>query len=312
MQSIVADTLAHAEERASVSDYPGTLTLLRSLSLDDFGLLTINLPDPTYPNISRLLPRMASREDQVLWTGASGAELLQRSVAFIRSVELGWRRRRQLGLDKAKVLDFGCGYGRLLRLFEYFSDRESLYGCDPWINSIEACQQNGIHCTIRQSEYVPEALPFDAALFDLIYAFSVFSHLSQRAANASFGALAKVAKPSALLFLTIFPVEFWDSMSHLGGPGQGESYAAMHQAEGFAFRPHDRLPPVDGDVSYGDASMTLETLALLAADWTIVGTAWNLCDPLQRVIVLERRPRLGRMPTSPHFTIGSADSMEQV
>ena len=56
-------------------------------------------------------------------------------------------------------------------------------------------------------------------------------------------------------------------------------------ASGFAFHPHDGHE-IEGDKTYGDASMSLECLQSLAVGWKIQGTEWSAVDPLQLIVVL--------------------------
>ena len=61
-------------------------TLSEQLSLSDFGLLMFSLPDPKYPKMSRILPRMVASDVQKTWTGSSGVMLLMQSLDFVRSL----------------------------------------------------------------------------------------------------------------------------------------------------------------------------------------------------------------------------------
>jgi hypothetical protein len=49
--------------------------------------------------------------------------------------------------------------------------------------------------------------------------------------------------------------------------------------------PHNR-PPIDGEVTYGDTSMSLEYIARNWNGWHVVGTDYNLVDPYQLVVFL--------------------------
>ena len=48
-----------------------------------------------------------------------------------------------MSVDEFSVLDFGCGYGRLARLFYYYIKQDNFYGVDPWDRSINECLDNG-------------------------------------------------------------------------------------------------------------------------------------------------------------------------
>ena len=128
--------IQEAETVAAGGDVNAVLASLRKLSLDDFGLLLLSMPNPDYPNLSKVLPRMASDEVQQNWTGACGQPLLQQSLDFVRSVRTEFTGAKGKPLEDAKILDYGCGYGRLLRLMMRFASVDNLVGCDPWDESI--------------------------------------------------------------------------------------------------------------------------------------------------------------------------------
>jgi SAM-dependent methyltransferase len=77
-----------------------------------------------------------------------------------------------------RVLDFGCGAGRVLRHFAPEATDGEFWGCDIDGPSIEWLRQN--LCPPFQAERCSESpgLSQPDGYFDLIYAISVFTHLS--------------------------------------------------------------------------------------------------------------------------------------
>src|SRR5215475_8615963 len=118
-----------ADER--INSFEGAVSALRVLGLEDFGYVFMSMPDPRFPKLSRLLPRMATEAVQRGWTGASGETLLRQTCAFVRSVACNYTRFTGRSLERASILDFGCGYGRIARLMYYFSDPSQMAGVDP-------------------------------------------------------------------------------------------------------------------------------------------------------------------------------------
>ncbi|MDP2793586.1 MAG: class I SAM-dependent methyltransferase [Sulfurisoma sp.] len=260
---------------------------LRHLGLEDFGLLLISMPNPAYPGISRILPRMAADDIQRSWTGNSGETLLKQTCAFVRSVAHNFCRFTGKTLDNANILDFGCGYGRIARLMYHFSDTDKVVGVDPWQQSIDICHADGLGPNFLLSEYLPQDLPVGDRRFDLIYAFSVFTHLSERATRASMQTLLRYLKPDGLLVITIRPVEYW---FHDPGARQLEKVQQqidVHREKGFSFLPHNR-PAVDGDITYGDTSMTFEWIRNAFPDIEVLGTDRSMDDALQSYVFLRR------------------------
>lgn len=284
MLEYIAEELTRLERDAAVSSRAEAFAGLRRLGLEDFGYALLTMPNPAYPKLSRLLPAMAADDVQRNWTGNAGEPLLRQSAAFVRALSYNFARHTGRTLEGARVLDFGCGYGRLARLLYYFVDEPDLYGVDPWDLSIQLCHEAGLGDRFRVSEYLPTSLPVDDVRFDLLYAFSVFTHLSRRATLTSLATLRRHVADTGLLTITIRPVEYWAHDPHTT-PDQRRAYMAQHRREGFAFNPHIRAA-IDGDVTYGDTSLTLDWLAHEAPEWRVVGTDRSLEDPFQRYVFL--------------------------
>ena len=77
-----------------------------------------------------------------------------------------------------RTLDFGCGVGRIMRQFEPEAGEAEFWGCDLDRPSIEWGQRNlepPFHFFVSDDE--PD-LPQEDGYFDLVYAFSVYTHLT--------------------------------------------------------------------------------------------------------------------------------------
>jgi Methyltransferase domain len=260
---------------------------LRALSLDDFGLFLLGLPDPDYPALSALLPRMASDEVQKSWTGADGRALMTQTLTFVRLVGQNFQSITGEPLHQHAILDFGCGWGRIIRMLYYFSDPALIYGCDPWDKSIQICRDDRVLGNLAVSDYLPQRLPFERRQFDLVLAFSVFTHLSERAAATALEVLGGALSERGLLAITIRPVEYWRIHKGLSASDRAALEAA-HAARGFAYRPHNRAP-VDGDITYGDTSMTLDYFAQHFPWLAIRKVERPAEDPYQTVLFLTKQ-----------------------
>jgi SAM-dependent methyltransferase len=98
------------------------------------------------------------------------------------------------------ILDFGCGCGRLARMFK--GHPGMLMGCDidgrlvNWINA-------NLPFMLAVQTYPNAPLPFPDRNFDAIVSVSVFTHMNEQSQDFYLQELARVAKPGARLFLTI-------------------------------------------------------------------------------------------------------------
>jgi SAM-dependent methyltransferase len=221
--------------------------LFRELDVDLWALLLTQEYD-TYPNIRALLPVVPETALQELWNGTSGAALAAQGAGFYRKLRERYSRHSERPLAESRVLDFGCGWGRLTRFLARDVEPGNLYGCDPVEHILDVCRRTRVPATFARSEFVPERVPFDGP-FDLAFAFSVFTHLSERAHEASLRTLHSALRPGGILVVTIRPP------AYLGlSPPPGEAL--------YVFHPHPAEPTHfqydgAGEMHYGETVVTL-------------------------------------------------------
>jgi SAM-dependent methyltransferase len=259
----------------------------RGIPLDIFGAIQIDRPECAAA-LLRWLPTMPSDDTQRLWTGAAGHVLLGQSIAFVRTLPGYLPHRDGRRSEDVTILDFGCGWGRLARLVCKFIRPSRLWGVDPWDISIDACKKHGVPGTFRMSSWIPRDLDVPEDL-ELVYAFSVFTHLPEEVAVTALRTLTRHMARGGRLLLSIRPVEYW-AIHDFSASARGytrERAEAEHE-RGYAFAPHNR-PPVEGIVTYGDTSMTVEYAQRLAAPLELIALEWTPVDSLQLVLVFEKR-----------------------
>ncbi len=272
-----------AEQEAAGGDVVATLRQLRRLALRDFGDLMWQLPHPELPRLNQLLPRMASADIQVAWTGASGGQIMLASVDFVRILQTQFERITHRPLHRARIMDYGCGYGRLGRLMYWYTDPENYFGIDPWDRSIEICRDCAMLGNILQSDYLPATLPVGGRLFDLIFSYSVFTHTSPRATRAALTALRTSIHSSGLLVITTRPADFWRTVTRLSAEQQ-DALIATQQRDGFAYLP-GQFPIVDGDAVFGDTTMNPAWIERNFPFWRVL-TYERGQDSWQNILVL--------------------------
>lgn len=280
-----AKAIAAAEQYAAAgASASEVLARLRgAIPLDAFGLLMISLPMEEFPALSRLLPRMASAETQRNFTGNDGVTLLGQTLGFVRTLAYNYAALKGRSLQDARILDYGCGYGRITRAMYYYTDPSKIWAVDPWDFAVGLCKDAGLLANLAQSDYLPQSLPAPERGVDVMFAFSVFTHTSRSATDAALGALRKHIADDGLLAITIRAPEYWRA-----DPAYAETAAVhekAHAEHGFAYVPHLR-DTVEGEATYGDTSISLDFLERNYPDWKIAGLDWSLLDSNQRYVFL--------------------------
>ncbi len=125
-----------------------------------------------------------------LETGRLGASALREAVERV-GLELGSMER---------ILDFGCGCGRVLRHLAA-TPGPALYGADVNGAAVRWCARSlPLAGTLENALEPPLELP--AEHFDLVYAFSVFTHLPPGLAERWMDELRRLLKPGGVLVLS--------------------------------------------------------------------------------------------------------------
>lgn len=101
-----------------------------------------------------------------------------------------------------RILDWGCGSGRMTAFLQRFSNVPEIFGCDVDGEAIHWCQQNLSPGIFASSPFYPPTL-YAGAFFDVIVAYSVFTHLSKDNQNAWLGELQRILAPRGLLLASI-------------------------------------------------------------------------------------------------------------
>jgi SAM-dependent methyltransferase len=240
---------------------PERFRLFRDLDVDLWALLLTQQYE-VYPNIRALLPDVPDPALQQVWNGASGAELAAQSKDFYGKLCERYARHSDRPLAEASVLDFGCGWGRLTRFLARDVEPGHLYGCDPVEAILDVCRENRVPARLARTEFVPERPPFEER-FDLAFAFSVFTHISEDAHRSCLQALHQSLRPGGLLVLTVRPPEYLRLCERMHPllESLGKDYLARLEEPRYLFVPHpadaQHLQYTGGNMSYGETVITL-------------------------------------------------------
>ncbi len=99
-----------------------------------------------------------------------------------------------------RILDFGCGCGRVLRHWEGL-DGPAVEGCDYNPKLVRWITANLSFAEATTNRLQPP-LPYDADRFDLVYALSVFTHLDESLHHTWMSELRRVVRPGGFLIIT--------------------------------------------------------------------------------------------------------------
>jgi SAM-dependent methyltransferase len=140
-------------------------------------------------------PPLPSRRLMVRVAGTADADW------FVRGGRAGYDAiAAHAPLDEIRsVLDFGCGCGRVIRWWHDFPGDVAGSDIDP--HAIAWCRRNLPFARFETNGLAPP-LAFADGSFDLVYALSVFTHLTADLQLAWRDELRRVLRPGGLLLLT--------------------------------------------------------------------------------------------------------------
>ena len=128
----------------------------------------------------------------------------------------------QAGIDYTdfeSILDFGCGCGRVLAGWEPFLEpRQRLKGCDINPKLVAFCQQHIWFAETKLINYMPP-LPYEDGAFDLVYAASVYTHLSLQAAQQWTGEISRVLKPGGVAMISFHGTYYAPELARISPEG---------------------------------------------------------------------------------------------
>jgi SAM-dependent methyltransferase len=109
------------------------------------------------------------------------------------------------------VLDFGCGGGRVMRHWHRL-EGPTIHGCDLSQEQIDWCRRNLTFAQFTRNELRPP-LVYPGGTFDLVYAFSVFTHLPEELQLAWMEEFLRVIRPGGYLLISTHGEPYLDRLT---------------------------------------------------------------------------------------------------
>lgn len=180
--------------------------------LDHLGksLTDSNLTTP----LGEAMPQFPPEQLQVDTTGLGGAAALAQAAAFYADlIDTAERLGHPLG-EESQILDFGSGWGRITRFFLRDTRRDNIIGLevDPGFVDISNRLFGGANFQVCNPQ---PPTPFANGSFDVVSAYSVFSHLSEETSRQWVTEFARLLKPGGLFIFTTRNEAFLDTCRQL-------------------------------------------------------------------------------------------------
>lgn len=197
---------------------------------------------------------------------------------------------RQLA-DFRRVLDFGCGPGRVMRHLEPLTQTCELHGIDIDAEMIDWCNKNIPFATFVVGPHEPP-LPYEPSSFDLIFNHSVFTHLDEYRQDIWLTELQRILTPGGIALLTVHSTRQWNTiLDNIAGGGEDtELYRDQLERNGILFISDDHFI---GSTHPDWYHSTFHAPWYIHEHWTEFFTLRGYIhegSDTQDMVILERRP----------------------
>jgi hypothetical protein len=183
------------------------------------------------------LPSLPSEDMQVLFTGKHGKANLQEAFDFYKFV---LQHLPPENIGQFRLLDFGGGWGRIMRFFLREASAERLILVDCLTAAIECAQSLNPPFRVVQTDVNPP-LPFNKEITDCCIAYSVFSHLSETSCISWLQHLSElIVSGGSLIFTTRGQMQI-EVLRHL----HRQTDRSIHNLGRHAYKLLKKLPHPD-------------------------------------------------------------------
>lgn len=224
-----------------------------------------SIEDPHQDGIA--FPRFPPVALQERVHGHADASAVREAFEFYRLVKaFSSKLQVEIGRDTT-ILDFGSGWGRILRTFMARTELKNLYGLEPNPLFVQVARALNPYVAFVGGGYEPPTV-FGDRKFDVVVAWSVFTHLPTPLARQWLEEFARIVKPGGLVFVTAWGERFidqlveqkkrmragleihWFQKQVIESAGDLDQLRARHRAGEVVFVPSAQDP------NYGDVFMS--------------------------------------------------------
>ena len=242
-------------------------------------------------------PGTVQSRDVAMATSAMSADDIKRMTdanIYFRSA-YHWMRHSMAALEKVHfdlqsagtILEFGCGSARLLRLLRCIPNTR-LLGTDINPVCIDWCRKNLTGIEFYQNQKQPPLKFAEDSSIDLIFASSVFTHISLDLQSPWLEELHRILRPGGIFLCTVLGERYIESMLN-----QNDREALARKGS-FEMGPeHERISLSSRKTGQDDVFQTREKIM------KVFGSVFEVLDYLERGAKLQnllilQRPKKSR------------------
>lgn len=189
-----------------------------------------------------------------------------------------------LDFERARLLDFACGPGRIATELKKLEPAIDLYGCDSDPEAIAWAASHLAHVGHFSRNAITPPTTYAAGFFDAIYAISVFTHMDETAQDEWLAELRRIVRPGGIVLATVHGASATASCTD----------AELKELEfrGFLYRV-DRKGALKLDGLPDEYQTTFHTQAYVYGEWLrwfeVVDYIEGGLEGHQDLVVLQRR-----------------------
>lgn len=264
---------------------------------------------PPFPPTDSMSCGSNDRSDQEF--ALSGAGYYDHMEKALNSIGRSWG-------DMDTVLEFGCGIGRVARLFAKHAPRQKFIGFDLNDKAIEWLRNNLGFGEFHAGSVKPP-LPIEEGSIDVVFSISVFSHLKEESQTEWLKEFYRILKPGGILFQTVHgrhalnlckAYDAWRNAINVSSE-DFEKLEKEIEETGFSWVPHSI--ETTGTDDYG---VSFQTERFILKEWTrgfeLLGVWVGRIDDWQDLVALRRSDVIRVKPEWPSSGYKPVESVTMV